>query len=162
MSVGKQLNDWLPQQATRADEEYKSAIVRLGIGAFASVYLGLATLTHYFEISTNKYLVLLAFFMFYTIGVFLHVIKYPGMIPRRYLVIFGDIVFVTITSIMTTGVNSPFFLLYILIFISQGGRFGRSYLFTAVGLSIISFLVVIFATASWHDYHSACVSRCHA
>ena len=153
MSVGKQLNDWLPQQATRADEEYKSAIVRLGIGAFASVYLGLATLTHYFEISTNKYLVLLAFFMFYTIGVFLHVIKYPGMIPRRYLVIFGDIVFVTITSIMTTGVNSPFFLLYILIFISQGGRFGRSYLFTAVGLSIISFLVVIFATASWHDYH---------
>ena len=93
MSVSKQLNDWLPQHTDRTDEEYKSAIIRLGIGAFASVYLGLATLTQYFEISTNKYLVLLAFFMFYTIGVFLHIIKYPGMIPRRYVVIFGDISF---------------------------------------------------------------------
>ena len=153
MSVSDQINEWLPQNRTvKSDEEYKSSVVRLGIGAFASIYLGLGTLTQYFDINPERYLILLAFFMFYTIGVFIHILIYPEIIVRRYLVIFGDITFVTIVSILTSGVNSPFFLLYILIFISQGGRFGRPYLFTAVGASILSFIIVILATDSWKDY----------
>ncbi|WP_126452317.1 ATP-binding protein [Sulfuriflexus mobilis] len=135
------IDKWMPA-SIRQDQEYKSAIVRLSIGVFMSIYLGMGTTFGYFEITTYNFSILLLSFMVYSIFVLIYIMRRPGYVPRRYLVTFIDIVYVTISSIMVGKSDSPFYLLYIIIFISQGGRFGRSYLFVAAGLSALSYSLV--------------------
>jgi two-component system sensor histidine kinase RpfC len=80
--------------------------------------------------------------MVYSILALTSILRRPGRIPRRYIVTFMDIVYVTISSLMVGESDSPFYLLYILIFISQGGRFGRPYLFASAAFSTISYALV--------------------
>ncbi|MCK4744291.1 MAG: response regulator, partial [Sulfuriflexus sp.] len=57
---------------------------------------------------------------------------------------FIDIFYVTTSSMFVGISDSPFYLIYILIFISQGGRFGRPYLLAAAAMSIISYTYLCF------------------
>jgi len=136
----------------RNDQEYKSGIVRAAIGMFVTVYIGIGTATDIFSLSLGNYSVLLGSFMLYSMLVLIHIIRYPGLIPRRYLVTFIDIVFVTVASLFVGKSDSPLYLLYILIFISQGGRFGRPYLFVAAGTSVISYSIVCFVDENFADH----------
>jgi len=138
----KSLTKLVVPARVRNDQEYKSALVRLGIGIFMSIYIGGGTVVGYFDIGTYDFLILLFTFTLYSIYVLTRILKYPGQIPRRYIVTFVDIVFVTISSLLVGKSDSPFYLLYILLFISQGGRFGRSYLYATAAFSILSYGLV--------------------
>ncbi|MDT8403957.1 ATP-binding protein [Sulfuriflexus sp.] len=138
----KSLTELVVPARVRDDQEYKSALVRLGIGIFMSIYIGGGTIMGYFDIGTYDFLILLFTFTLYSIYVLTRILKYPGKIPRRYIVTFVDIVFVTISSLLVGKSDSPFYLLYILLFISQGGRFGRSYLYATAAFSILSYGLV--------------------
>lgn len=126
----------------RGDQEYKSALVRLSIGIFMSIFLGGGTAMGYFDITTHAFFILLSTFMVYSILVLLYILHRPQYIPRRYIVTFIDIVYVTISSLLVGKSDSPFYLLYIIIFISQGGRFGRPYLLASAIFSTLSFALV--------------------
>jgi two-component system sensor histidine kinase RpfC len=138
----KNLTDLLIPAQVRDDQEYKSALVRLGIGVFMSIYIGGGTAIGYFDITTYDFFVLLTTFMVYSVFILVRILHRPGQIPRRYIATFMDIVYVTISSLMVGKSVSPFYLLYILIFISQGGRFGRPYLFASAAFSTISYTLV--------------------
>lgn len=140
----KNLFNFLIPARVRNDQEYKSALVRLSIGIFMSIYLGGGTAIDYFDITTHDFFILLSTFMVYSVFVLLYIMRRPGNIPRRYIVTFIDIVYVTISSLMVGKSDSPFYLLYIIIFISQGGRFGRPYLFASAAFSTLSFGLVCF------------------
>lgn len=140
----KNLFDPLFPARCRNDQEYKSALIRLSIGVFMSIYLGGGTAIGYFDITTYDFFILLSTFMVYSVFVLLYILRRPGYIPRRYIVTFIDIVYVTISSLMVGKSDSPFYLLYIIIFISQGGRFGRPYLFASAAFSTLSFALVCF------------------
>jgi len=140
----KDLTNILMPPAFKNDEDYKAGFVRVAIGVFMSLYLGIGTMLGYFSISTYGFTVLLSSFMIYSIIVFIWILKEPGNIPRRYIVNFIDIVFTTISSMIVGMSDSPFYLIYILIFISQGGRFGRPYLFAAAFMSLISYIFLCF------------------
>jgi two-component system sensor histidine kinase RpfC len=90
--------------------------------------------------------------MIYALIVFALILKWPGNIPRRYIVTAIDITYVTVSSLLVGKSDSPFYLLYILIFISQGGRFGRSYLFAASGLSALSYGLVCALDADFSSH----------
>lgn len=137
----KFLNNLFPEQV-RADQEYKSGVVRIAIGVFMSIYMATGTWLDIFDITTTGFFILLFTFMIYSLIVFSLILKWPGNIPRRYIVNAIDITYVTVSSLMVGKSDSPFYLLYILIFISQGGRFGRPYLFAAAALSALSFGLV--------------------
>ena len=130
--------------AFKNDQDYKAGFVRVAIGIFMSFYLGIGTMAGYFTISTYGFTVMLSTFMLYSISVFIWILKQPGNIPRRYIVNFIDILYNTLASVLVGLSDSPFYLIYILIFISQGGRFGRPYLFAAALMSIISYSFLCF------------------
>jgi len=140
----KELTQIIMPPAFRNDQDYKAGFVRVAIGVFMSFYLGIGTMAGYFSISTYGFTVMLSSFMLYSISVFIWVLKRPGNIPRRYIVNFIDILYVTISSMLVGLSDSPFYLIYILIFISQGGRFGRPYLFAAAFMSLISYSFLCF------------------
>jgi two-component system sensor histidine kinase RpfC len=138
----KKFTDLLVPPQVRNDQEYKSALVRLSLGVFMSIYIGGGTAIGYFDITTYDFFILLSTFMVYSVFVLACILRSPGNIPRRYIATFMDIVYVTISSLMVGKSASPFYLLYILIFISQGGRFGRSYLFSSAAFSTLSYGLV--------------------
>jgi len=140
----KELVKIIMPPAFKNDQDYKAGFVRVAIGIFMSFYLGIGTIAGYFTISTYGFTVMLSTFMIYSIIVFIWILKRPGNIPRRYLSTFIDIIYVTISSMFVGVSDSPFYLIYILIFISQGGRFGRPYLFAASVMSIISYIFLCF------------------
>jgi len=153
----KELLQTIMPESFRNDEDYKAGFVRVAIGIFMSFYLGIGTITGYFDITTYGFTILLASFMLYSVAVFVWILREPGNIPRRYIVNFIDIVYTTISSVLVGLSDSPFYLLYILIFISQGGRFGRPYLFAAAGMSFVSysFLCLIDPNFSEHALESS-------
>ena len=153
----KELLHTLMPESFRNDEDYKAGFVRVSIGIFMSFYLGIGTITGYFDITTYGFTILLSSFMLYSVAVFVWILREPGNIPRRYIVNFIDIIFTTISSMLVGLSDSPFYLLYILIFISQGGRFGRPYLFAAAGMSLVSysFLCIIDPNFSNHALESS-------
>ena len=148
----KDLTNILMPPAFRNDEDYKAGFVRVAIGIFMSLYLGIGTMLGYFSISTYGFTVLLSSFMIYSIVVFIWILKEPGNIPRRYIVNFIDILFTTISSMVVGMSDSPFYLIYILIFISQGGRFGRPYLFAAALMSLISYIFLCFIDPNFSEH----------
>lgn len=147
----KKLTDFLVPAHVRDDQEYKSALVRLSIGIFMSMYMGIGTATGYFDITTYGFFILLFTFMVLSALVLISILYKPGIIARRYIVTFMDIVFVTISSLLVGKSDSPFYLLYILIFISQGGRFGRSYLFASAAFSTLSYGLVCLLDPDFSD-----------
>jgi len=148
----KELSNILMPLAFKNDQDYKAGFVRVAIGIFMSFYLGIGTIVGYFTISTYGFTVMLATFMLYSIGVFIWILKRPGNIPRRYIVNFIDILYVTISSFFVGLSDSPFYLIYILIFISQGGRFGRPYLLAASFMSIVSYSFLCFIDPLFFDH----------
>jgi len=148
----KELSNILMPPSFRNDEDYKAGFVRVAIGIFMSFYLGIGTMFGYFSISTYGFTVLLASFMLYSIAIFVWILKEPGHIPRRYISTFIDIVYTTISSILVGISDSPFYLIYILIFISQGGRFGRPYLFAAAFMSLISYTFLCFIDPNFSSH----------
>jgi len=140
----KELSKIIMPPAFKNDQDYKAGFIRISIGIFMSFYLGIGTIAGYFTISTYGFTVMLSTFMLYSIALFVWILKRPGNVPRRYLSTFIDIVYATLSSMLVGVSDSPFYLIYILIFISQGGRFGRPYLFAASVMSIISYTFLCF------------------
>ncbi|MGD8514840.1 MAG: histidine kinase dimerization/phospho-acceptor domain-containing protein, partial [Granulosicoccaceae bacterium] len=151
MSILGSIKTRIPE-GIRADQEYKSGIVRIAIGVFVSLYLAFGTWLDIFDITTTGFFILLFTYMIYALIVFALILKWPGNIPRRYIVTAIDITYVTVSSLLVGKSDSPFYLLYILIFISQGGRFGRSYLFAASGLSALSYGLVCALDADFSSH----------
>jgi len=148
----KELLQTIMPESFRNDEDYKAGFVRVAIGIFMSFYLGIGTITGYFDITTYGFTILLSSFMLYSVAVFVWILREPGNIPRRYIVNFIDITYTTISSILVGLSDSPFYLIYILIFISQGGRFGRPYLFAAAGMSFVSYSFLCLIDPNFSDH----------
>lgn len=131
------------------DQEYQQAIIRFALMVFAMTYLGLGVYSNYYPITTVQYVSFAIFFTGYSTAMFLHVQRYPDVQLRPYIGLAIDIISVTIAIIMTGGSSSPFFILYIWLFVSHAVRFGRASLYTGSGLSVLCFVYVLIQEGSW-------------
>ncbi len=79
----------------------------------------------------------------------LHILHDPGARPvRRYVGMMLDMVALTLVLLLGHKTSAIFYPFYLWITLGMGFRYGRSYLFVAMALSLVSFGVVIGSTTT--------------
>lgn len=132
--------------------EFQSALVRLAIWIFAVVYIGFGAVTDYYAVNLWHYTLLFGGYLILFLFVLTSVFYRPTWEARRYLSLLIDISATSLCIYLTKEVVSPFYLLYIWIFISYGTRYGSAHLKVASLLSILAYTVVLTALGEWERY----------
>ncbi|EGW54649.1 ATP-binding protein [endosymbiont of Tevnia jerichonana] len=132
--------------------EYQSAWVRLIIWVFSAGYIGLGATTGYYEVDLLQYGVLFGSFLFVFLLLLVSVYYHPVSRRRRYLALLTDISAASLAIFLTQEAISPFYLLYIWIFVSYGTRYGKALLKAASLLSTLAYVVVLIALGEWRQY----------
>ena len=137
--------------ALRSNREFQSAMVRMGFWVFGVIYLGSAAYTGYYQVDWDHFFPLFgAYFLFFT-GMLISVLIRPEWIARQYFGLVLDITAVSL-AIYLTGDVSPFYLIYIWIFIYAGTRYGRSHLVFASILSLLACALTLIVLDEWRAY----------
>jgi len=131
--------------------EFKSAMVRVGMWLFASVYIGVASYAGYYQGDTQPFYWLFSTYLVISLGFMISVLRRPFWPARIYLGLLVDVSAVSITIYLTGQAFSPFFLLYIWIFVGYGARYGRSYLNVASILSLLAYGLMLLLTGDWRS-----------
>ena len=136
----------------RAAPDFQSALIRLAIWLFAASFIGLGSASHYYKIIDAYYFWLFGGYLVVFGGLLVSVILRRSWAARRYFSLIVDISATSFTIFLTNEVLSPFFLLYIWIFISYGTRYGKDYLKAASFLSIAAFSLLMIPMDGWTTY----------
>jgi len=141
----------LPPSLLR-NPEFQSALVRLAIWFFAVIYIGFGAATDYYAVDLGNYALLFGGYLILFLSLLTSVFYRPAWEARRYLSLLFDISATSLCIYLTKDVVSPFYLLYIWIFISYGTRYGKAYLKAASLLSILAYTVVLTTLGQWERY----------
>lgn len=141
----------LPED-TLHNPECQSALVRLAVWIFGAGYIALAAVTGYYRVDVPYFLTLLAIFTLIYVGLFLSVLRRPEWNARRYAALSLDIFAISLAIFITREAISPFYLLYIWIFISAGTRYGTSHLVLASVEAVVAYSVVLTALDQWRQH----------
>ena len=136
----------------RRNPECQSAWVRMTIWLFSVIYVGLGALTQYYAVNlVHFYLFFWGFFIVF-LGMLISVYVTPEMPIRRYVSLFIDITATSLAIFLTQEAISPFYLLYVWIFVSYGTRYGKQSLMLASILSVVAYNIVLLALDEWHKH----------
>ncbi|HEC17658.1 MAG TPA: response regulator [Sedimenticola sp.] len=149
--------DQIIKPQLRADPEFQSALIRLAIWLFAASFIGLGSVSHYYRVIDAYYFWLFGGYLVVFGGLLISVILRRGWAARRYFSLIVDVSATTFTIFLTNEVISPFFLLYIWIFISYGTRYGKNHLRAASLLSVAAFSLLLTLMGGWasHTFEAA-------
>ncbi len=129
--------------------EFQSALVRLGIWFFSILYIGLGAWTAYYDVDVPLYYLLFGGYLIFFVVTLISVYRRPVMPLRPYVTLLIDISAVSLAIFLTREAISPFYLLYIWIFVSYGTRYGKIVLMVASILSVAAYNVVLFSLNEW-------------
>jgi two-component system sensor histidine kinase RpfC len=132
--------------------EFQSALVRLGIWLFAAVYIGLGAWSSYYSVDLTAYYWLFCVFLAIFLSLLVSVLYVPESALRRYVSLAADIIATSFAIFLTQEAISPFYLLYIWIFVSYGTRYGSRYLSAASVFSLLAYSVVLAGLGQWQRY----------
>lgn len=132
--------------------EYQSALVRLAIWFFSSLYIGFGAWTDYYAVDLSLYYGLFGGYFVFFVLVFVSVYLRPVMGFRTYLTLAGDVSATSCAIYLTHAAISPFFLLYIWIFVSYGTRYGKRLLMVASLLSVSAYSLVLLSSREWQTH----------
>ncbi|MES9857964.1 MAG: ATP-binding protein, partial [Sedimenticola sp.] len=132
------------------NNEFQSAIVRLIAWVVLVILLGLGKMEGYFPFTWEQYFYLFGCHFIWYAGILLHVILRPQHNPlRTYLSALADTSGTSFCIYLNGEVISPFVLIYLWSYISQGTRFGLRNLVVACVASLVCFNVVVIALDGW-------------
>ncbi|MCU7914433.1 MAG: hypothetical protein KZQ65_00685 [Candidatus Thiodiazotropha sp. (ex Gloverina cf. vestifex)] len=134
------------------NQEFQSALVRLGIWLFSIVYIGLGAWTEYYDVNVILFYLLFGGYFIFFVLTLISVYQHPVLGLRPYVTLFADVSATSLAIFLTQEAVSPFFLLYIWIFVSYGTRYGKPLLMAASVLSLIAFNLVLIALQEWHTH----------
>jgi two-component system sensor histidine kinase RpfC len=134
------------------NQEFQSAMVRLGIWGFAVVYVSAGALSERYHVDLGDFFFLFAVYLLSFIAILISVAIRPEWDERRYVSLAIDISATTFCIYLTGEGVSPFFLLFIWIFVSYGNRYGRQLLNIASILSVIAYSAVLTIMGQWGKY----------
>ena len=156
MAMGSKRGDAGLPEGMRANPEFQSALVRLAVWTFGTGYISLAAITGYYKVDIPYFITLFCIFVLINAGVFISVLVRPDWPIRRYVALSLDIVAISLAIFVTREAISPFYLLYIWIFISAGTRYGTRHLVLASAESVIAYSLVLTALGQWqrHTYEA--------
>ena len=139
-------------EGLRTNAEFQSSLVRLAIWTFGTGYIVLAAVTNYYKVDVPYFITLFTIFATIYVGMFISVLIRPDWPPRRYVALSLDIVAISLAIFITREAISPFYLLYIWIFISAGTRYGTRHLILASVEAVIAYSIVLVALRQWQTY----------
>ena len=131
------------------NSEFQSAWVRLTIWVFSVIYVGLGAWTDYYAVNLAYYFSFFGGFFVLFVGMLISVYMAPTMPLRRYVSLFIDITATSLAIFLTREAISPFYLIYIWIFVSYGTRYGKVLLMVASVLSVMAYNIVLQALEEW-------------
>jgi len=138
--------------ADRGDSEHEQILVRCAIAVLIVVGLAIAALIWSPPTIWN----LLGIAGTYLVGSFVllgHLLHDPSAHPaRRYTGMLLDMVALTLVLLLGEDTSAIFYPFYLWITLGMGFRYGRSYLFVATALSLLSFILVVTSNAYWGDH----------
>ena len=139
------------------EPELQSALVRILTSAVGALYLAVGAWTGYYRIDLPYFASIFGLYFAISLGLLASVWRRPVWPARRAAVLCLDVVVVSLAISITEDAISPFYLLYILIFISAGTRFGRGYLVLAAVVAVIAYNAVLIHLGEWtrHPYEAA-------
>ncbi len=129
--------------------EFQSGLVRLAIWFFSIAYIGLGAWTAYYDVNVDLYALLFTGYLLFFVMVLISVYRRPVMPIRPYLTLLVDISATSLAIFLTSQAISPFYLLYIWIFVSYGTRYGKILLMVASMLSVAAYNLVLVALDEW-------------
>ncbi len=135
-----------------ASQEIQSALVRLGIWAFAVIYVSAGALSERYSVNISNSIWIFAVYLLFSLGFLLSVLLWPQRRERWYISLVVDISATSICIFMTGEAVSPFYLLYIWILISYGTRYGIQLMMAAAVLSILAYSLVLTLLGQWYEY----------
>ncbi|MEN8167662.1 MAG: ATP-binding protein [Pseudomonadota bacterium] len=139
-------------RALLRNPEYQSAWVRLAIWSFSVTYIGLASWTGYYAVDVFHYYLLFSGYFFFFVGLLISVYHKPELNSRRYITLVIDISATSVAIYLTKEAISPFYLIYIWIFVSYGTRYGKRLLMIASILSVLAYNIVLYALNEWQTH----------
>ncbi|UHD18285.1 ATP-binding protein [Thiocapsa bogorovii] len=136
-------------QGLTGNPEFQSALVRITACLLGAVYIAVGALTQYYRVDVPYYLTLFAIYLVSNVGFLISIALRPEWPARVYLGICLDVVAISLAIFITREAISPFYLLYILVFISAGTRFGKNHLVVASLAAVVGYNVVLVALDEW-------------
>ncbi len=136
----------------RSNPEYQSAIVRLGLWFFSVIYIGLGAATGYYLVDHLYYVFFFGAFLLVFLGLAVSVVLRPDWPERRWVALVADVAGASLAIFLTKEAISPFYLLYIWLFISYGTRYGETHLKVASVLSVVAYNMVLIALDEWQQH----------
>ncbi|KAA3630138.1 MAG: response regulator [Proteobacteria bacterium] len=133
----------------RAEPEFQSALVRLGIWLFAVTYVGLTAISRHYAVDLEAYALLFGGYLIVFIAIVTSVFRRPVWQARRYFSMAVDISATTMAIYLTGEPINPFCAIYVWIFISYGTRYGAPFPFIASVLSIVAYGSLLTALGAW-------------
>lgn len=133
-------------------QEVQSALVRLGIWFFAVVYVAAGALSERYSVNISDAVGIFSAYLLFSLGLLLSAFMWPAHKERWYISLVVDVSATSICIFITGEAVSPFFLLYIWIFVSYGTRYGKQLMLAASLLSILAYSLVLTLLGQWHEY----------
>lgn len=134
------------------NSEFQSALVRLGIWCFGILYIGLGAWTGYYDVDVNLYSLLFSLYLVFFVVILISVYHWPVMPVRPYITLALDVSAASLAIFLTLQAISPFYLLYIWIFVSYGTRYGKVLLMVASLFSVIAYNLVLIGLNEWSTH----------
>ncbi len=134
------------------NQEFQSAMVRLGVWGFAVIYVSAGALSKRYDLDVSTIFIYFAVSLLFFLALLVSVFIRPEWSERRYFSLVVDITATTACIYLTGNAASPFFILYVWIFISYGTRYGKRHLELASLLSILAYFTVFVLLEAWNEY----------
>lgn len=137
--------------------EFQSALVRLSACLLGALYIAMGAATDYYVVDIPYYLTLSALYLASSIGFLVSIARRASWPARVYVGICLDVIAISLAIFITRDAISPFYLLYILLFISAGTRFGKHQLLVASLAAVVAYNLVLLALDEWrrHTFEAA-------
>lgn len=134
--------------------EIQQSIARFMIWIFATLVLGIGMSTGFYPENYTVFLVFFGCFFVYSCAILISIFIKPDYYPRRFITIIPDVSSIAISMYLTDGGPfSPFFLLYPWLYFGYGLRYGREPLLAVAFANIISYLVILWISDTWHSHY---------
>ncbi len=137
----------------RASQEFQSGVVRTVVWVFMVGFIGIAGLYDYYSVDWFLFQVFFGAHLLWFLGILVSIARDPTpSVTRRYLSMVADLSGATFSIYLGGEPLSPFYLLYIWVFVSQGTRFGKTALTAASIGSVIAYSIVLTVLDGWQRH----------
>jgi len=130
-------------------DEFHSFQIRILLGIYTSTFLGVGTISGFFQIGLLTYISIVVSFFCVSLLLFVDLFRKLESISRRYLTLFLDIFFAS-WSIYLSVENSAFsWLFYVILLIGHGARYGVKFSNAAALIILIQYNFLLLFTDLW-------------